>query len=154
MNIFTLILLFAAPIQSVQIALSNETLTEMLLCEVPAQQSKSSIKPFFIDKSPVTQKIFRAFDPTYIKRIDTICDECPVLDATDTEKESFCVWAGKRMPSAQELKTQNRTKEEGFWCAIDKEHPKASQKSTKIKPASKKTLLPNLFKGGTCDPVE
>lgn len=153
---FFLLTLFSAHLSAVQITLPDGTVSEMISYEVPGRNVKeapSSNKLFFIDKNPVTQKIYRAFDPTYIQRLKSLCDDCPVAGVTESEKENFCGWAGKRTPTAGELKTAVANKEKNFRCAADDKHIKALRRPKKSKPVVSKYTTENMFKGGACDPV-
>lgn len=65
--------------------------------QVPPGQAAPPLASFYIDKSPVAQSAFAAF----LRENGRTAQ--PVAAASAGDAQLFCAWAGKRLPSPQEL---------------------------------------------------
>ena len=109
---------------------------------------------FFIDESPANQEMYRAFDPTYIQRLKSLCADCPALDVDPSQRAAFCQWAGKRLPTEEELKIAGVKDGKGFRCAVDQDRLHRAAPSKPIDEVFNPKKSFGTIKGGTCDPIE
>lgn len=64
--------------------------------------AKVFVGSFYIDIYEITNKQYKLFDHEFKNSASLDCDQCPVTDVAWEEAESYCKWAGKRLPSETE----------------------------------------------------
>ncbi len=67
--------------------------------QVPSWEKPPKLRPFYIDKEPVSPEIYKRFAAAAGRNADRVTAE---------DERAFCQWAGKRMPSPDELAKAGR----------------------------------------------
>lgn len=77
--------------------------------------AKVFVQSFYIDIYEITNKQYKLFDRKFKNSTSLDCDHCPVTDVTWEKAESYCKWAGKRLPSEAEWEKAAKGTQQFKW---------------------------------------